>query len=105
VTLLLWVVIGLTAALAATLPVSPGAFQRRSSKERSPNRAAQRWTETEKRDEYRRATWRRHMLNEVGRYDDDPLTVLACRRPAPQTPEDEGHRDAMDACRRTGRIR
>jgi hypothetical protein len=45
------------------------------------------------------------MLDEVGRYDDDPLTVLACRRPTPQTPEDEGHRDAMDACRRTGRIR
>jgi hypothetical protein len=104
-TALLWVVIGLAAALAVPLPVSPAAFQRRSSKERSPNRAARRWTETEKRDEYRRATWRRHMLNEVGRYDDDPLTVLACRQPTPQTSEDEGHRDAMDACRRTGRIR
>jgi hypothetical protein len=103
VTALLWVVIGLAAALAATLPIPPAAFRRRAPKGRAAS--ARRWTETEKRDEYRRATWRRHMLNETGRYDDDPLTVLACRQPTPQTPEDEGHRDAMDACRRTGRIR
>lgn len=55
------------------------------------------WTETEKRDEYRRATWRRRVLDEIHLYDDPPLMVLACRRPAPQTPEELGHRDAEDA--------
>lgn len=58
------------------------------------------WTETAKRDEYRRATWRQHVLDEAARYDDDPLTVLNCRQPQPGTPEEQGHRDAEDAHRR-----
>jgi hypothetical protein len=62
------------------------------------------WTEAAKRDEYRRATWRLFVLDEATRYDDPPLTVLACRQPPLGTPEELGHRDAEDAHRRHWRI-
>jgi hypothetical protein len=58
------------------------------------------WSEAAKRDEYRRVTHRRRILDEVGRYDDHPLTVLNCRQPPLGTPEELGHRDAEDACGR-----
>jgi hypothetical protein len=68
------------------------------------NLTSQRWSEAVKRDEYRRVTHRRRVLDEATRYDDDPLAVLNCRQPPLGTPEEKGHRDAEDAHGRHWRI-